>query len=354
MTDPLATLHRMVQRFNLDLAGVEPPDRPTLLGDDRARFRLGHLVEELKEIETGMARKDLGATVDGLLDLTYVALGALVEMGITAGAAFEEVHAANMRKAVGRNPKRPDDTVTKPEGWEPPDLTPYLTLTREEVLYMADQVTMAEEYIGCEDDDDEPRDEATNPRPRILVIGHARHGKDTVCEHLRDRYGMRFTSSSAFCAGRVIWPILKNVENAGAFFRSLSEDRVQQLGAEIYEMRAKYQTVEQCFHGRGDHREFWYKAIRAFNRPDPTALARAIMEENDVYCGMRSSAELHACHAADVFDHVVWVDASQRVGPEDESSCTVHPWMADWVVDANEDVEASRRNVDRLMERILR
>jgi translation elongation factor EF-1alpha len=35
---------------------------------------------------------------------------------------------------------------------------------------------------------------------KLLVIGHGRHGKDTVCEMLRDDYGYTFESSSKFCS----------------------------------------------------------------------------------------------------------------------------------------------------------
>ena len=32
--------------------------------------------------------------------------------------------------------------------------------------------------------------------PKLLIIGHARHGKDTVAEILRDTHGYDFVSSS--------------------------------------------------------------------------------------------------------------------------------------------------------------
>ena len=34
--------------------------------------------------------------------------------------------------------------------------------------------------------------------PKLLVVGHGRHGKDTVCEML-EAYGYTFQSSSKFC-----------------------------------------------------------------------------------------------------------------------------------------------------------
>jgi len=40
---------------------------------------------------------------------------------------------------------------------------------------------------------------------KLLIIGHGRHGKDTVCEILRDKYNLQvFESSSRFCSKRFI------------------------------------------------------------------------------------------------------------------------------------------------------
>jgi hypothetical protein len=45
---------------------------------------------------------------------------------------------------------------------------------------------------------------------KLLVIGHGRHGKDTVCEFLRDDYGYSFESSSQFCSKLFIYDNLKD------------------------------------------------------------------------------------------------------------------------------------------------
>ena len=45
---------------------------------------------------------------------------------------------------------------------------------------------------------------------KLLVIGHGRHGKDTVCEILRDKYNYTFESSSKFCSTRFIYNQLKD------------------------------------------------------------------------------------------------------------------------------------------------
>lgn len=160
-------------------------------------------------------------------------------------------------------------------------------------------------------------------KPKLLVIGHARHGKDTVCELLKQGYGFKFTSSSMFCAARVVFPALGPIYG--------------------------YKTAEECFHDRANHRAEWYRIISDFNKPDPTRLGRAIFAENDVYCGLRHKAEFHALRNADVFDHAIWVDRSTCVPPEPTDSMTLEPWMADFVLDNNGDLTDLRNNLAPLV-----
>lgn len=319
MTDPLVNMHEMVERFNRDLVGIDIPELPRMLRADRMGFRARHMQEELDETRDAYELDDFHGVVDGLLDLVYVALGSLVEMGICVNGAFEEVHRANMRKVrgvPGDNEKRPMDTVVKPRGWKPADLHPYLTVTYSDLDRIRDEKAVTR-LVGPD----------RNPRRKILVLGHARHGKDTVSD-IMTQWGLEFTSSSMFCAEHVMMPLIG--EKYG------------------------YTSVEQCFEDRGNHRAEWYDAIRDYNRPDASALGRAIFERHDIYCGLRSKAEFNALKNAGVFDVAVWVDASDRVPPEGRESCTVEPWMADYVVDNNGSEIDLAFNVDVLMGRIMR
>ena len=47
------------------------------------------------------------------------------------------------------------------------------------------------------------------PKLKLLIIGHGRHGKDTVCEMLRDKMDYKFESSSHFCCKHFIYVMLK-------------------------------------------------------------------------------------------------------------------------------------------------
>lgn len=299
---PVDMMHEMVERFNREIIGLPIPNKPTMLNFERGEFRLAHMREELTEIEQAISDENLEESVDGLVDLVYVALGALIEMGVAPTLVFEEVHRANMERKRGEKSTRSGSLgydAVKPDGWKAPDLLPLLNLSHRAIR-------------------------RATVRPKILVIGHGRHGKDSVCEILRDLYGLRFTSSSWFCAERVLMPYFA------------SQDKF-------------YESVQACYDDRhnGDNRSTWFDQIRAFNTPDATALARGILEENDIYCGMRSADELISCRAANLFDAIWWVDRSRHVQPEPVTSCTVMPGMAHMVIDNNGTLEALRGQVHR-------
>lgn len=102
---------------------------PRLLPVDRMTARTDHLKEELNELIGAYVAGDLAETTDGLIDIIYIALGALSEMHVNASLAFDEVHDANMRKVNGRVAKRPNaglHDAVKPEGWTGPDYSKVL------------------------------------------------------------------------------------------------------------------------------------------------------------------------------------------------------------------------------------
>lgn len=160
-------------------------------------------------------------------------------------------------------------------------------------------------------------------KPKILILGHARHGKDTVAEMLRDRHGYSFCSSSLFAARKVIRPALEEV---GVF----------------------YDSLEDCYADRVNHRAFWYDQICAYNAGGASRLAEEILVDHDMYVGMRSNDEYQASRK--LFDVVLWVDASRRgLPPEDRSSMTIDydPSRMSWL-DNGGTLEDLEDNVDQL------
>lgn len=133
--------------------------------------------------------------------------------------------------------------------------------------------------------------------PKILLLGWARHGKDTVAEILRDNHGFRFESSSHFCAEHVCRPAMA-------------------------ELGITYGSLEECYADRVNHRATWYEAIKAYNGEDPARLAKGILEQGDIYVGMRSAYEF--AEARKLFDQIWWVDASGRgLPPEPRDSMDI-------------------------------
>ena len=145
---------------------------------------------------------------------------------------------------------------------------------------------------------------------KLCIIGLGRQGKDTVAEILRDKFGYTSLSSSEAAAKIFLFDLL-----------------MDEFG---------YETWQECFEDRHNHRDRWFTEISKYNTPDKSRLASAIMEENDIYVGMRCKEELDACIEGNIFDLVIWVDASERVSyREPESSCTVTKEQADLVINNN-------------------
>lgn len=117
--------------FATKILNIQIPDvgKPRGLSLERTRAKAEHITEELDEIEDST---NLFDHADGLLDILYIAFGALAEMGFTdaqVSAMWDEVHAANMRKVNGSQAKRPNagpHDAIKPEGWRGPDLAKVL------------------------------------------------------------------------------------------------------------------------------------------------------------------------------------------------------------------------------------
>lgn len=132
---------------------------------------------------------------------------------------------------------------------------------------------------------------------KLLILGHARHGKDTAAEYLRDAHGVSFQSSSLFLAANVVRPALAA--------RGLL-----------------YDSLDACYADRVNHRALWRDIIADFNGDDPARLAKAILAVSDCYVGMRTARELWASRA--LFDAILWIDASGRgMPPEDVSSMDI-------------------------------
>jgi len=340
----------LVYHFNTEIIGLPIPSQPSRLNDGRKDWAMSALNEEVSEFFQAETLED---EVDALLDLAYFALGRIIEMGVVPGATFEEVHAANMAKKRGELSKRPNAQgfdALKPEGWQPPNLLPYLALDRRQTRAAYEAALSEREAAEAVTERDMLS--MNDGNPKLVIIGHARHGKDTVAEIISREYGFSFTSSSLFCANHVIMKAINNPKEAldryvEAGCPGLTE---LQLRDELELMKARgYKDADQCFEDRINFRTAWFSLIATYCYPERERLAREIFDDNDLYIGIRDKREFHAVANSGLVDGVIWVDASERVEREPMASCTVEPWMANWVIDNNGTEDDLHRNVHQLM-----
>lgn len=143
-------------------------------------------------------------------------------------------------------------------------------------------------------------------KKKLCIVGHARSGKDTMAEILRDEFGYTFKSSSQAASDIFIYDGLKT--------------------------KYGYTSPEQCFEDRLNRRKEWYEMICEYNKNDKARLAKEIMKSNDIYVGMRDREEIEECIRQGIFDIVVWVDASGRVQDEPATSFNISIDLADEVI----------------------
>ena len=161
-----------------------------------------------------------------------------------------------------------------------------------------------------------------NKNPRLLILGSARHGKDTLAEIMNEVYGLTFKSSSQAAADIFLYNTLKD--------------------------KYGYQTPEECFEDRVNHRAEWKQLICDYNKDDRARLAKGILEQSDCYIGMRDREEIDECMRQGLFDIIIWVDASERLPLEDPSSFDIDKTCADIIIDNNSDYNTFKQRVIKL------
>jgi predicted HAD superfamily Cof-like phosphohydrolase len=96
---------------------------------DQFNMYIGLIEEEGDELAEAIAAHDRVETLDALVDILVVTIGAIHSMGADAEGAWKEVMATNFAKIdrdTGKVRKREDGKVLKPVGWTPPNLSPFL------------------------------------------------------------------------------------------------------------------------------------------------------------------------------------------------------------------------------------
>ena len=127
---------------------------------------------------------------------------------------------------------------------------------------------------------------------KILVLGPKRSGKDALAELLNKHFEMTFKSSSEMANEIFIYDELKS--------------------------KYGYSSLEECFEDRHNHRQEWYLMICGYNMEDKSRLSKDIINNYDCYVGMRDLEEFES--SKDLFDVIIWVDASKRIVDGDSTN----------------------------------
>jgi predicted HAD superfamily Cof-like phosphohydrolase len=97
---------------------------------DQFNLYVSLIEEEANELVEAITAHDKVETLDALVDILVVTIGAIHSMGADAEGAWKEVMRTNFAKIdkdTGKVRKREDGKVLKPLGWTPPELNKFVT-----------------------------------------------------------------------------------------------------------------------------------------------------------------------------------------------------------------------------------
>lgn len=168
-------------------------------------------------------------------------------------------------------------------------------------------------------------------KKKLMIVAPGRWGKDSVAELLKELADYNFVSSSEFACEKAVFPVLKDKFN--------------------------YKTWQECFkdrHRSNEMRATWFELIQIYSIKNRTKLSREIFEVNDLYVGCRNYKEFIPTMEQGIANIAVWVDASERVKPEPETSMTITREMVEqyphYIIDNNGNEDDLRTNVIKMIE----
>jgi predicted HAD superfamily Cof-like phosphohydrolase len=100
---------------------------------DQFKLYIKLMAEESQELAQAMKDADEVETLDALIDILVVTIGAIHSAGFDAEGAWKEVMSTNFAKidkTTGKVVKREDGKVLKPDGWRSPQLDQFVKCTK--------------------------------------------------------------------------------------------------------------------------------------------------------------------------------------------------------------------------------
>jgi predicted HAD superfamily Cof-like phosphohydrolase len=120
MTNPFYDSEKFMTACEQTVTGVN---------EDQFKMYCNLISEEYNELLEALAQDDKVETLDALVDILVVTIGAIHSMGADGEGAWREVMATNFSKIdrrLGKVRRRDDGKILKPDGWTPPDLEKFL------------------------------------------------------------------------------------------------------------------------------------------------------------------------------------------------------------------------------------
>lgn len=120
MTNPFRDQEKFMKACDQTVGDLNP---------EQFKLYLKLINEESNELIQAIEQGDKVETLDALLDLIVVAIGAIHSLGADGEGGWKEVMGTNFAKIdkeTGKVRKREDGKVLKPAGWVAPDLKPFV------------------------------------------------------------------------------------------------------------------------------------------------------------------------------------------------------------------------------------
>ena len=120
MTNPFRDQEKFMKACDQSVGELNP---------DQFKLYLKLINEESQELITAVEQGNRVETLDALLDLIVVTIGAIHSLGADGEGGWKEVMGTNFAKIdkeTGKVRKREDGKVLKPAGWVAPDLKPFV------------------------------------------------------------------------------------------------------------------------------------------------------------------------------------------------------------------------------------
>jgi hypothetical protein len=121
MTNPFKDQEKFMRACDQSVEGFD---------QDQFKLYVNLINEEFTELKEAINNNDQLETLDALIDILVVTIGAVHSMGADGEGAWKEVMSTNFAKIdseTGKVRKREDGKVLKPVGWMPPELGQYLS-----------------------------------------------------------------------------------------------------------------------------------------------------------------------------------------------------------------------------------